>query len=570
MIEGYYPITGLRPRGWLDKVTGVEKDWAMSGPTVFISYSHKDESWKNRLVKHLGVLAKQDLLRVWDDRRIQAGQDWYQEIQKHMDDSRVAILLVSANSLTSDFILQEEVQHLLERKEKGGMPIFPIVVAPCDWEAVPWLRKMQLRPIDGRPLSGGRNHQIDLDLTEIAKEVRSLVVSPIDHDSAHKYITQSSADRSLAPSIEVAAGMATVEITINRDFDSYDSDEQAKLLSAIAKLLEITGDVRVVARRPGSVKLALELTPGQAERLLWAVNAGDLTEFGVVDVKVIDRTSAGTDEERDDPTQSSSSAAGSARQMRAGTMTASTQQMRTDMRLRMAPRMIQSMEILQLPLMALQERIDQELSENPVLVDLRESPAPETDSEEPSAPVEDATLGEFDGDGSDDWTESYGETHRPSRAALSEEADRKHDAMQNMASRPRSLCDDLSDQLGFLDSVPTVRTLAEYIIYNLDDNGFLNLELSEVVRDFGGDITLAQAEEALALVQKLDPPGIGAQPPRVPAAATDARRPLPRHPARPDRQTPRRHHAEPATGDREEDGDPHRADQGGNRAPLPA
>ena len=53
-----------------------------------------------------------------------------------------------------------------------------------------------------------------------------------------------------------------------------------------------------------------------------------------------------------------------------------SQQMRTDMRLRMAPRMIQSMEILQLPLMALQERIDQELIENPVLVDLRESSTP--------------------------------------------------------------------------------------------------------------------------------------------------------------------------------------------------
>ena len=50
-----------------------------------------------------------------------------------------------------------------------------------------------------------------------------------------------------------------------------------------------------------------------------------------------------------------------------------SQHQRMDMRLRMAPRMIQSMEILQLPLMALQERIDQELSENPILVDLRES-----------------------------------------------------------------------------------------------------------------------------------------------------------------------------------------------------
>ncbi len=53
-----------------------------------------------------------------------------------------------------------------------------------------------------------------------------------------------------------------------------------------------------------------------------------------------------------------------------------SQQMRTDMRFRMAPRMIQSMEILQLPLMALQERIDQELIENPVLIDQRGEPEP--------------------------------------------------------------------------------------------------------------------------------------------------------------------------------------------------
>src|SRR5712671_2883282 len=97
-----------------------------------------------------------------------------------------------------------------------------------------------------------------------------------------------------------------------------------------------------------------------------------------------------------------------------------SQQMRTDMRLRMAPRMIQSMEILQLPLMALQERIDQELSENPVLVDLRESPGSETETEE--APV---AVAEPESDQQatteterDDWDDSFGESHRLSRAAL--------------------------------------------------------------------------------------------------------------------------------------------------------
>ena len=47
-----------------------------------------------------------------------------------------------------------------------------------------------------------------------------------------------------------------------------------------------------------------------------------------------------------------------------------SQNMRTEMRMKMAPRMIQSMEILQMPLLALQERIDQELNDNPLLLDL--------------------------------------------------------------------------------------------------------------------------------------------------------------------------------------------------------
>ena len=64
-----------------------------------------------------------------------------------------------------------------------------------------------------------------------------------------------------------------------------------------------------------------------------------------------------------------------------------TQQMRTEMRLRMAPRMIQSMEILQLPIMALQERIEQELGENPMLEDLRDSARTETDEEQAAAPA---------------------------------------------------------------------------------------------------------------------------------------------------------------------------------------
>ena len=58
--------------------------------------------------------------------------------------------------------------------------------------------------------------------------------------------------------------------------------------------------------------------------------------------------------------------------------------------------------------------------------------------------------------------------------------------MQNMASRPRSFHDDLTDQLGFFDCEPIVRELAEYIIHNLDERGLFKLDLQDVVRDFNG------------------------------------------------------------------------------------
>ena len=147
----------------------------MSKPTVFISYSHKDEEWKNQLVTHLGVLAQEGLLDTWDDRRIGGGEDWYPEIQKAIDAASVAILMVSADFLTSKFILGEEVPRLLERREKEGLHIFPVIVKPCAWKHVQWLARMLVRPKDGRPISGGTEYQIDTDMAAFADEIISIL-----------------------------------------------------------------------------------------------------------------------------------------------------------------------------------------------------------------------------------------------------------------------------------------------------------------------------------------------------------------------------------------------------------
>jgi hypothetical protein len=145
--------------------------------TVFISYCHKDEVWKDRLVTHFGVLQQESILDLWNDRRIGAGEDWYQKIEEAIARARVAVLLVSADFLTSKFIRSKEIPRLLERRDKEGLRIFPVIIRPCAWKHVKWLSRMNLRPKDGKPISSGIEHQIDADLAAIAEEVAAIIES---------------------------------------------------------------------------------------------------------------------------------------------------------------------------------------------------------------------------------------------------------------------------------------------------------------------------------------------------------------------------------------------------------
>lgn len=147
----------------------------MTPPSIFISYSHKDEDWKNRLETHLRVLEMQDYLNIWEDRKIEAGDDWYPEIEKALNNANIAVFLITANFLTSKFILGEEVPKLLERREKEGIRVIPVIVKPCAWARVKWLSKIQARPKDGRALSAGNEHQIDADLSALAEEIAKFI-----------------------------------------------------------------------------------------------------------------------------------------------------------------------------------------------------------------------------------------------------------------------------------------------------------------------------------------------------------------------------------------------------------
>ena len=156
--------------------------------TVFISYSHKDEVWKDRLVTHLGVLQQEGLLDLWDDRRIGAGGNWYQKIEEAIARASVAVLLVSADFLTSKFILSKEIPDLLERRDKEGLRIFPVIIRPCAWKRVKWLARMNLRPKDGRPIQGGSEFQVETDLAAIAEEIAGIIGHTVEISKSEGYI----------------------------------------------------------------------------------------------------------------------------------------------------------------------------------------------------------------------------------------------------------------------------------------------------------------------------------------------------------------------------------------------
>lgn len=99
--------------------------------SVFISYSHLDRDYLDRLIVHLKPLEKKGLIDLWVDTRLYAGDRWKEEIEKALDRATVAILLVSADFLASDFIIENELPPILRNAEEKGTRIIPLIVKPC-------------------------------------------------------------------------------------------------------------------------------------------------------------------------------------------------------------------------------------------------------------------------------------------------------------------------------------------------------------------------------------------------------------------------------------------------------
>ena len=104
---------------------------APGDPTrVFVSYSHNDRRWVERVRVHIKPLVRDGTISLWDDSQISPGSNWRAAIQAELSAARVAILFVSADFLASDFIADEELPRLLRAAQEGGTLILALIVSP--------------------------------------------------------------------------------------------------------------------------------------------------------------------------------------------------------------------------------------------------------------------------------------------------------------------------------------------------------------------------------------------------------------------------------------------------------
>jgi hypothetical protein len=137
---------------------------------IFISYSHQDERWRERLLAALAPVARQDEIDVWSDAMIQPGEDWRQRIDQQIQRSNVAVLLVTARFLASDFIDKVELPRLVAAAEEGRLTLLWVPVSASVWEVTP-LSRFQAVIDANEPLDQMSRAKADQALVTVARHI---------------------------------------------------------------------------------------------------------------------------------------------------------------------------------------------------------------------------------------------------------------------------------------------------------------------------------------------------------------------------------------------------------------
>jgi internalin A len=173
-------LNGVELKGEREKVDGSSGVPRRRAARVFVSYSHKDERLLNELKTHLSPLRRLKLIETWDDREIEAGEDWREKINENMERADIILLLVSANFIASDYCFEKEMRYALGRDKKKEAHVIPVIVREVNWKLIKPLSKLNAVPKNGKAVMKWSSK--DSAWLNVSEEVQKVIEAMRDAD----------------------------------------------------------------------------------------------------------------------------------------------------------------------------------------------------------------------------------------------------------------------------------------------------------------------------------------------------------------------------------------------------
>jgi hypothetical protein len=153
----------------------------LSSIKIFYSHVNEDEQLRQMLEKHLSVLKQTGVIEEWHKGGIAAGQEWQMQVNSHLDDAHIILVLLS-----SDFMYSEqcslEMQRAIQRHKADETKVVLVLLRPFDWEVLS-LAELQMLPTNKKPITSWANY--DEAFRDIAQGIREIVQEMIESHLRH-------------------------------------------------------------------------------------------------------------------------------------------------------------------------------------------------------------------------------------------------------------------------------------------------------------------------------------------------------------------------------------------------
>src|SRR5271166_2411060 len=216
-------------------------------PLIFISYAHADEpekprgeeiQWLGFVMKFLRPAVKNGIFAMWVDRQMPGGTKWNPEIERNLRACDMFVLLVSANSMASNYIIDKELEIAREREAKGEIEIYPLLIESTPRAGLDRVRNFNLRPRDAKPFQGYSLAERNQHMSDAANEIAAIAAEI----AAQKGPAAPSKPKSRAPAFVYISGLPETfyERLVGRDgeltrLNEAWSDEKTSILSLVAE-----------------------------------------------------------------------------------------------------------------------------------------------------------------------------------------------------------------------------------------------------------------------------------------------------------------------------------------------